>query len=85
MNLRIHLMLFLVIFDSKFCVAHNLDGMESMIHLFCVSTILSYERKVKGWWVLNLLCRINILFIVFNVTNITLVHRHEMKVPDCLF
>ena len=65
-----------------------------MIHLFGVSTIFSYERKEKGWWVLNLLCR-NSMFIVFNVINISLVHRHEggnesawcsfLKLSDLLF
>ena len=61
--------------------------MESMIHLFGVSTIISYERKEKGRWVLNLLCRNSMLFIVFNVTNINLVHKHEgnMKVLGALF
>ena len=58
-----------------FCAAQNLDGMESMIHLFWVSTILSYERKEKSWWVMNLLHRISILLIVF--TNINLAYRHE--------
>ena len=38
-----------------FCATHILDGMESMIHLFWVSVILSYEGKEKSWWVMNLL------------------------------
>ena len=62
-----------------FCVAHNLDVMESMIHLFWVGSIFSLEREEKGLWVF--ICAISILFyilfIVFNATNINSEYIHE--------
>ena len=62
-----------------FCAAHNLDVMESMIHLFWVGSIFSLERKEKGLWVF--ICAISILFyilfIVFNATNINLEYIYE--------
>ena len=62
-----------------FCVAHNLDVIESMIHLFWVGSIFSLERKEKGLWVF--ICAISILFyilfIVFNATNINSEYIHE--------
>ena len=60
---------------QRFCAAHNLDVMESMIHLFWVGTIFSLERKEKGLWVF--ICTISILFVVFNSTNINSVYTHE--------
>ena len=58
-----------------FCAAHNLDVMESMIHLFWVGTIFSLERREKGLWVF--IGIISILFVVFNATNINSVYIHE--------
>ena len=62
-----------------FCVAHNLDVIESMIHLFWVGSIFSLERKEKGLWVF--ICAISILFyilfVVFNATNINSEYIHE--------
>ena len=62
-----------------FCVAHNLDVMESIIHLFWVGSIFSLERKEKGLWVF--ICAISILFyilfVVFNATNINSEYIHE--------
>ena len=62
-----------------FCVAHKLDVMESMIHLFWVGSIFSLERKEKGLWVF--ICAISILFyilfVVFNATNINSEYIHE--------
>ena len=62
-----------------FCVAHNLDVMESIIHLFWVGSIFSLERKEKGLWVF--ICAISILFyilfVVFNATNINPEYIHE--------
>ena len=52
--------------------------MKSLIHLFWVNTIFSLERKEKGLWVF--ICAISILFdilfVVFNATNINLVYIH---------
>ena len=62
-----------------FCVAHNLDVMESMIHLFWVGSIFSLERKEKCLWIF--ICAISILFyflfVVFNATNINSEYIHE--------
>ena len=62
-----------------FYAAHNLDVMESMIHLFWVGTIFSLERKEKGLWVFIRAISIlyYILFIVFNSTNINSEYIHE--------
>ena len=64
---------------QRFCAAHNLDVMESMIPLFWVGTIFSLERKEKSLWVF--ICKISILFyilfVVFNATNINSVYIHE--------
>ena len=71
---------------QRFCVAHNLDVMESMIPLFWVGTIFSLERKEKGLWVF--ICTISILFyilfVVFNATK-SIQYRYmkvEMTVLD---
>ena len=64
---------------QRFYASHNLDVMESMIHLFWVGTIFSLERKEKGLWFF--ICTISILFYilfaVFNATNINSVYIHE--------
>ena len=64
---------------QRFYATHNLDVMESMIHLFWVGTIFSLERKEKGLWFF--ICTISILFYilfaVFNATNINSVYIHE--------
>ena len=64
-----------------FCATHNLDVMESIIHLFWVGSIFSLERKEKGLWIF--ICAISILFyilfVVFNATNINPEYIHESR------